>query len=332
MMIVRASRGIAAALFALALLARGDEAPSAGNDPLEGVVDGVAAFVNDEAVTIRDVMVGVPSQLKAMAESPDFREKSRREAFAAAYQASLESAVERRLVLQAYEAGEQRIPEKAVAQFLHEMIESRYDGSVAKLQEDLAKSRMTYDDWKRLMEENIVLRSMRQSFVTGNVHVSPNAIAAAYAARKEQLRTPATVNVLVFALADDEGFAAGYAAFTNRLAAGEAFDKLARELSVDAMADAGGDYGFIVPEAVLAPALAAAVGTLKDGEISEPIALGAKRFVLFRKATEPAKELSLRDVREQIEAELHAQESERLYASWIARLRETAVIRTFDPL
>ena len=191
---------------------------------------------------------------------------------------------------------------------------------------------MTYDDWKRLMEENIVLRSMRQSFVTGNVHVSPNAIAAAYAARKEQLKTPATVNVLVFALADDEGFAAGYAAFTNRLAAGEAFDKLARELSVDAMADAGGDYGFIVPEAVLAPALAAAVGTLKDGEISEPIALGAKRFVIFRKATEPAKALSLRDVREQIEAELHAQESERLYASWIARLREAAVIRTFDPL
>ena len=141
-----------------------------------------------------------------------------------------------------------------------------------------------------------------------------------------------TVNVLVFALADDEGFAAGYAAFTNRLAAGEAFDKLARELSVDAMADAGGDYGFIVPEAVLAPALAAAVVTLKDGEISEPIALGAKRFVIFRKATEPAKALSLRDVREQIEAELHAQESERLYASWIARLREAAVIRTFDPL
>ena len=77
MMIVRASRGIAAALFALALLARGDEAPSTGNDPLEGVVDGVAAFVNDEAVTIRDVMVGVPAQLKAMAESPDFREKMR---------------------------------------------------------------------------------------------------------------------------------------------------------------------------------------------------------------------------------------------------------------
>ena len=41
---------------------------------------------------------------------------------------------------------------------------------------------------------------------------------------------------------------------------------------------------------------------------------------------------SVRDVREQIEAELHAQESERLYASWIARLREAAVIRTFDPL
>ena len=133
MMIVKASRGILAAFFALALLARGAEAPATGNDPLEGVVDGVAAFVNDEAVTIRDVMVGVPAQLKAMAESPDFREKSRREAFAAAYQASLESAVERRLVLQAYEAGEQRIPEKAVAQFLHEMIESRYDGSVAKL-------------------------------------------------------------------------------------------------------------------------------------------------------------------------------------------------------
>jgi parvulin-like peptidyl-prolyl isomerase len=87
-----------------------------------------------------------------------------------------------------------------------------------------------------------------------------------------------------------------------------------------------------VPAAVLAPALAAAVGEMKDGAISEPIALGAKRYVLFRKATKPAKALTLRDAREQIEAELYARESERLYASWIARLREAAVIRTFDPL
>lgn len=330
-MIVKVSRGIAASLFALTLAARGVEAPATGHDPLEGVVDGVAAFVNDEAVTIRDVMIGLPVQLKAMAESPDFREKSRREAFAAAYKASLEAAIDRRLVLQAYQAGEQRIPEKAVAQFLQEMIETRYDGSVAKLQEDLAKSRMTYEDWKRMMEENIILRSMRQSFVTGNVHVSPNAIAAEYEARKEKLKTPETVNVLVFALADDDDFTAGYATFTNRLAAGEAFDKLARELSVDAMADAGGDYGFIVPEAVLASPLASAVSKLKDGEISDPIVLGSKRYVLYRKATQPAKALSLRDAREQIEAELHARESERLYTSWIDRLRESAVIRTFDP-
>ncbi|MGI5867831.1 MAG: peptidylprolyl isomerase [Kiritimatiellia bacterium] len=331
-MIVKALKRIVAALFAFvfASLARGAEASAAGNDPMDGVVDGVAAFVNDEAVTIRDVMVGVPAQLKAMAEQPGFWDKTRSEAFAAAYQASLDMAIERCLVLQAYQAGTERISEKALAQFLHETIESRYDGSVAKLQEDLAKSRMTYDDWKRIMEENIVVRSMRQSFVTGNVHVSPNAIAAEYEARKEDLKKPATVNVFVFALPDDDDFAAGHAAFTNRLASGEAFETLARELSVDVMADVGGDYGFIVPEVVLAPALAEAVNKLKDGEVSEPVPLGSRRYVLFRKASTPEKDATLRDVREQIEAELHAQEADRLYTRWIARLREAAVIRTFD--
>ena len=335
MMIVRAMAWAAAA-FALVISAAGAESSAAGRediaDPLEGVVDGVAAFVNEEAVTIRDVMLGVPAQLKAMSETPGFREKSRREAFTEAYAASLEAGIERHLVLQAYRAGEQRIPEKAIAQFLHEMIETRYNGSVADLQEDLAKSRMTYDDWKKLMEENIVLRSMRQTYVGGNVHVSPNAIAAEYAARKDKLRTPERVNVFAFALEDDANFEAGYAAFTNRLAAGEAFEKLARESSVDAMADAGGDYGFIEPAAVLAPALAEAVAALKDGAVSPPVALGSKRYVLYRKATEPAKALTLRDVREQIEAELHAREADRLYASWIARLRAAAVVRTFDPL
>ncbi len=325
-------KAAAFAILCLALIGASPAAerpgPATGGDTL--LVDGVAAFVNGEAITIRDVVSGVPEQIRAMSADPAFRAKDRDAVFTAAYDAALQEAINRRLVIQAYWAGEQRIPESALQRSLNEVIESRYGGDVAALQADLATSRMTYADWRKMMEEQIIVRSMRQTFVSANVHVSPNEIATTYAARKHELAEPEKVHVLTFALPQDDSFEANLTRFHERLAAGEAFEDIARDLSVDAMADAGGDYGWIVPDELLAPVLAEAVNALADGARSEPVTLGNNAYVLFRKASQPARTRSLRDVQEQIERERHDAEARRIYQGWTERLRETAQIRIFD--
>ena len=300
------------------------------NSPKGEILDGVSAFVNGDSVTIRDVMEGVPDQLRSLAEDPAMRAKSQQEVFSAAFAASLDECIDRKLVLQEYWAGEQRIPATALVNAVNEFIETRYQGDVSALQRDLAKSRITYDDWKDMLEQQSIVRSMRQTFVGANVHISPNEIAMAYEGKKSEWVQPAKINVLTFALPDDASFDADYAKFKARLAAGEDFSALAKELSVDAMAEAGGDYGLIVPDDVLAPPLAKAVKSLKDGAVSDPIKLGANRYIVLRKSSVPEKTLSLREAQADIERKLYDKESERIFKSWIARLRSNAKIKKFD--
>lgn len=296
------------------------------------LVDGVAAFVNGEAITIRDVVTGIPDQLRAMASDPAMREKSQQEVFEVAFKASLEECIDRRLIIQEYWDGEQRIPDSALVKSLNEVVESRYNGDVAALQSDLAKSRLTYSDWKKIMEEQIIIRSMRQSFVNANIHISPNEIASAYTGQKSQLTEPEKIKVLTFALASGDTFEDNLAIFRKRLADGDEFEAIAKALSVDAMAEAGGDYGWIVPDEVLAPVLASAIKALKDGEMSAPLTLGDKQYIVFRKASRPSKTLTLREAQEQIERGLYEKEAQRLYESWIARLRSSAQIKLFESI
>lgn len=302
--------------------------PAADDDTM--LVDGVAAFVNGEAITIRDVVSGIPEQLREMAADPAFREQPREAVFTAAYDAALQTHIDRRLIVQIYWEGEQRIPESALLRAMNEVIESRYAGKIAALQADLAQTRMTYADWKKIMEEQIIIRSMRQTYVNANIHISPNEIATIYAERKPELIEPEKVHVLTLTLDNDETLEDNLARFRARFATNETFKTISRDLSVDVMAEAGGDYGWIVPDETLAPKLAAAVNATKDGNLSDPVELGQNIYIIFRKDSQPAQTLTLRDVQEQIERECYEKEAMRIYKHWTERLRNTANIQIFN--
>ncbi|NLB69260.1 MAG: hypothetical protein GX804_06200 [Lentisphaerae bacterium] len=296
----------------------------------EGLVDGLAASVNGESITVHDVFMGVPDQLRLMAYNDETRGKSREEAFQAAYEASLEECIDRKLVVQAYWEGEQRVPQHIIDQAVNGIIETRYGGDSAALQEDLAKSRMTFKDWRKIIEEQTIIRSMRQTFVGSNIHISPNAIATEYAERKRDLVVPEKLHVFILAIVADEAFATNYASFKSRIAAGEEFVDIAKEMSVDTLADAGGDYGWIVPKDMFAPALADAVMSLKDGDYSDPVELAGKNYIMHRAGTRAEKEITLREAQAEIERELYNKEAERIYKSWMDRLRNEARIKTYN--
>ena len=320
-----------AAVSAAALAAAAEEpaaTPEIRSSEIGFIVDGTVATVNGEAVTISEARSILALQVELMSKTPGFSEKSREEVFNEAMRRGADDLINRRLVIQSYRAGTARIPEGSLEKERERIIETRYKGDAALLRADLEHSRLTYDDWKKQVEEQMIVSSMRQAVVLDNINVSPNEIRKEYEARKDEFASDAKPRVFIYAVEADENADAALAAFARRLADGESFEALAKESSVDAMAERGGDYGWIDPDEFLAPALARTVRGLADGELSAPVPLGSRMYLVLRKAP---RSFTLAEAMERVGAELREREGRRIHDAWLERLRAAASIKYHLP-
>ncbi|MCL1909855.1 MAG: peptidyl-prolyl cis-trans isomerase [Kiritimatiellaeota bacterium] len=299
------------------------------DEPAGVVIDGVAATVNGKSITISEAMAGIMLQIETMSREPGFSELSRDEVQREAFRRNLDELINRQLIIQSYRDGAARISEGMLDKRRAEIIETRYGGDAAKLRAELARDRMTYDDWKKQIEEQMILGSMRQAVVLDNINVSPNEIRREYEARKDEFTRDTMPRVLIHAIKADDAAEASLASFRERFTAGETFEALAKESSVDAMAAKGGDYGEVDLDKTFAPALANAIRGLADDKLSEPMTFGSRVYLILRRKT--TKTLTLHEAMERAGAELREKEGRRLYDAWVARLRANAVIKYHLP-
>ena len=310
-----------AALCALALLAA-----AAPARPVS--VDALVASVNGDPVTLSDVQGTIRPHLEnARLAMPGERDPD--VLYRVAFTNALRDLENKQLVLQQYWAGQARLPENAVDRAATERIEKLYGGDVHALQLDLARDGMTYAEWKRELEERLIVSNMRQLYVDANVHVSPAEVVRAWETdRASFVQAPAVhVAMAVFPVADP----AAREAFLARVAAGEPFEKLAAASGERELGLGAGDYGWIDPAVRLSPAFSDVVLALGDGETSEPLVLGDWCYLLHRVETEKLETPTLASAWEKIENELWARASEAQFRAWIDHLREQASIREFLP-
>lgn len=158
--------------------------------------------------------------------------------------------------------------------------------------------------------------------VAGEVEVSDDELAAAFAERKDRLSTPQKrgVSNIVVATRNDARSA------RRRLDGGYEVGALARELSIDgATRDRGGWLG-AVAQADLVPAVGAAVFGVPAGSAYGPV-LGPQGWnVGVVSRVIPAAPATLRSVGEQLRASLVAEEKQRRWSAWLAdELRGAAI-------
>ncbi len=116
----------------------------------------------------------------------------------------------------------------------------------------------------------------------------------------------------------------------RRILAGEKFADLARELSTDAKAIEGGDYGWLPIDERWNAALREAIGRLKPGQVS-PVVEGPVGFYLVRLVEEkPAGVLPFAKVKDDIEKQLYQQLMKIEMQNTIAALRQQADVRYLD--
>jgi len=302
--------------------------------PAEKIVtDGIAAQVNNNSITIGDVTVllqPVQKQLAAKYSGSELKDRMK-----AAYTNALNSMIERKLILDAYEKQENKFPENYINERVEEITQDMFSGDRADLMAALAKERLNYEEWRKEIKNHVIATLMRRVNVEQNVTISASTVRKKYDENSGLYKAPARIKLRMIVLGGDvPGGEAGSARkkaeeLRKKLAGGADFAETAKAESEGNKAADGGDWGWIEPK-ILRPELADAAAQLKTGEISRVIEAEDQFYILKAEDRKDEAVTSFVEVQSQIERELRKAEAEKVYGAWIERLRKNAYIKVFD--
>jgi peptidyl-prolyl cis-trans isomerase SurA len=296
--------------------------------PPAWLMDGVAAQVNDETITISEVMNEIRNS--AWIEMPkEEREKSLRKL----YTETLDAFINRRLILAAARAADLKLQAWVVEDRVQDIVDSRYKGNRTLLMNDLTEHRVNFEEWRKGIEEEMMLMAMRSENVDKHVTVSPREVRGYYETNRLALVTSARVHLGRITLppqpSKDQTVEQLGAVALQELDAGTEFATVARKYSKDDYAPRGGDRGWLDLDD-LAPRLVQTLATVKTGQCSRLVMLGETGMILQKIEEKAAGQPTLDEAWTQIERRLRLQKSETIYQGWTARLRQQGFVKLFE--
>jgi peptidyl-prolyl cis-trans isomerase SurA len=284
--------------------------------------EGFAASVEDQVITIGDVLVATRAadQQMRMRYSGRELEMKRYEVFLE----GLDRLIDRALMIEEFKTiKELAIPERMVDAEMTDIVSRRYDNDRAALLQDLADQRITIEEYRDMIRENLMVQIMRSREIGERIVVSPKQILEAYEAREDRFREPAAVDLrLIFKRAGDAPDATRDILATARsnILAGATFADVAREVSEDPTATSGGNWGWVEPDQ-FREEFKRALDQLEPGEISEPVETPEGFYLLMIENRREENLKTFEEVRDQIAEELRAEQIEDLSRNWLNRLR-----------
>ena len=287
-------------------------------------VDGVLAHVNGKPIMQTDIYQFILPHRKNIIDNNLMPNATQLEIDERCLFLSLEDAINNQLILDAYYGNtELSIPQKAFDQRINEIIERKFNGDKSKLMAELVKNRITYQEWKKTIEDSIVISAMVAGNVVQNIHISNGDIYSEYEKNKSKYTIKATAHLGMLQAENKDV----YTNVVAKLEAKEDFSDIIKELKLFGNTqEPAGSIGWVKIDEDLTAIFAEPAAALKVGEISAPIEVQGKYYFIKKFDEKAGKEKTFAEVRNEIEAVIFAREVERLKAEWIKRLRSEAAI------
>jgi len=302
------------------------------------IMDGIAAVVNEDIVTI--------SQLRELTLS---REMAMREMFSGDNLASevkkmresaLQDLIDRQLILQEFRKKEFSIPEHVINDRIQTIILQEFGGDRQAFIRTLQAQGYSLNRFRELEREKIIVQAMRQANTKQDFIITPKQVQAFYERNKGSYTTPEEIRLRMIVLRDGPGDSlldsdlpiqgdkrAMAQEIREKLVSGADFSRMAAMYSEDATtADIGGDWGWIRRD-TLNEQLTRAAFSLGSGQVSPVVQLGDSYYILLVEERKPARVKPLAEVKEQIEMNLMQEERARAQERWLETLRQNAFIR-----
>ena len=294
------------------------------------VLDGLAAKVNDAVITVDDVGTAMGDLRRSGAlgaQGDDFK---------TVYSNTVEFLVERRLILQLAAEKKVTFPEWVVDGRVRDIVKDKFDGDMNKLNAMLTSIKTPLTEWRNMIRDDMIVKSMRQQFVEKYVIATPADMTREYNENKARYRREAKTSVSVILLKPaDAGDKKSPPVSTRgeeilaRIERGEDFAALARQFSADSHAKDGGTWKDVNPEEAFRPEIAKVIASLKVGEVSKVVDLDGWGFIVRKDVETGTKELSFAEAYDEIERNVKKRLGEKAYKDWIQRLREAAFIKIY---
>jgi len=303
--------------------------------------NGVAAVINSEAITFRDVLAQTQMEeddLKTQQQAGKITDDERKARIRERRKTVLDSLIETRLIIQDYKKKGYNFPAYYFDREEKQRVRDQFGGDRQALVKTLEERGITMADWKKNIRETFIVQQMRQINAKRFITISPHMIEAYYQDHVRDFLQPDRVKLRMIYLAPGSSpeVEATAKEVLAQLESGVDFAVLAKKYS-DYNRAGGGlfmDQGGWAEREGLKGELAEVAFALRPGQssgiLSLPSAKGPPAYYLLQvEEVKKATVTPLSSIRDAIEGTLQAAESEKVQKEWIDRLKRDAYIERF---
>jgi len=295
------------------------------------LADGVKAVVNDAVITYSQVEEFTAPAADALrrqyADSPDILQQKYNDAL----DDSLETLVERQLILHSFDVEGYQLPEDYVDQLVQDRIRELYGDRVTFIK-TLQAQGMTVEQFRKDVRDQYIEHALRQKNVSQAIVISPYKVETYYLAHQDDFKVQDEIKLRMIVLNKtsdaDTNTEQRASEILTEIKKGATFQEMASVYSEGSQKSQGGDWGW-VERSVLRKDLADTAFSLKPGQVSDVIDTPESVYLMFVEQTRPAHVKPLGEVRDEIEKNLRTQDQARLEKQWIEGLKRKTFIRYF---
>ncbi len=296
------------------------------------VVDGIAAVVNGEVITISQIRAVVGPRERLLRQQ--LRGEELEKQLKAVRAAALQDLIDRQLIVQNFKKEGLSLPDYFVEQRINDIIRENFGGDRNTFIKTLQAQNYSLGQFRKDEFDKIIVSAMRGKNVKPSTIASPVRIEEYYRKHRDEFTSQEQIRLRMIMIPSRsaEGNSAAQKIVAEeilgKLANGADFERMAQMYSEDSTRDLGGDWGWIERK-TLAPELEKVAFALPVKKVSPIVELGGNYYILRVDEKMGGDTRSLAQVRTDIEKKLLQEEAQRLQENWLAGLRQKATIRTF---
>ncbi len=303
--------------------------------------NGVAAVINSEAITFREVLAQTQMEeddLKEQQQAGKITDDERKAKIRERRKTVLDSLIETRLIIQDYKKKGYNFPDYYFDREERQRVRDQFGGDRQALVKTLEERGITMADWKKNIRETFIVQQMRQINAKRFITISPHMVEAYYQEHVRDFLQPDRVKLRMIYLAPESGpeVEATAKEVLAQVELGVDFSLLAKKYS-DYNRGGGGlfqDNNGWVERDGLKSELSDVAFQLRPGQASGVIVLPSVSgqpacYILQVEEVKKATVTPLSSIRDAIESTLVAAESEKVQKEWIDRLKRDAYIEKF---
>ena len=299
--------------------------------------NGIAAIVEGKAITVDEVRREIGPYIQQL-QSSARDEKDFNQKLEALQDDTIQQLIDRELMIKEFRKEKdgkeaRHIPASYIDNQLADRLSEQFENDRSKFLAFLRARGTTIRDYRKEIEEDIIVNYMKGQQRKAQSLISPVRIETFYRENKDKFFQEDGVHLRLIQLSRTNGetdadLSAKSVAILARVKAGEKFEDLAKEFSSDSRRGKGGDWGWM-KKSDLKKEFSEPLFTLKKNELSNLILLPEGGFLLFVEDRKYAGIQSIDEVRDQIERMLQQQMSRANTERWLERLRRNGYVKHY---